>query len=30
MLIKVNKLKFKWNNVKESKSNNNVLKQISG
>ena len=30
MLIKVNKLKLIWNNVKERKSYNNVIKQISG
>ena len=30
MLIKVNKLKRIWNNVKERKSYNNVMKQISG
>ena len=30
MLIKVNKLKLIWNNVKERKSYNNVVKKISG
>ena len=30
MLIKVNKLKLIWNNVKERKSYNKVIKQISG
>ena len=30
MLIKFSKLKLIWNNVKESKSYNNVIKQIYG
>ena len=30
MPIKVNKLKLIWNNVKERKSYNNVVKQIPG
>ena len=30
MLNKVNKLKLIWNNVKERKSYNNAIKQISG